>query len=1017
MSIDPKTRLCPIALTLATLTLQVLGAGAAGAEDIRYTEDSTQFFVDTVNGAPWTCSGNVPASRCKVSSDPDPDRYIINGVLPVDPGNGTIYYYVQMNGAKDTTGPASHYDQSTSVVFTGPRTWSGMRGSGLVLQNDSIRPEDFREWTVQYALHDGVRFILFADAPRNGNNDKYEDAWSRLGYSSSGIADFTWVDMIFFQRDNDYRPLGVFVLPDQSVAGQLSGVITWLKHSNRTFGTTPIKIRPNWTNMSLSQFDLYVNSGFASQWRTFSFGDDVTRNYEPVSQIAGRTTGFVKATFDGVSQFELWRSVKGPSTKPNSWIPCPGGVPTPTYTSNRQAWPANSGAKVQYRYFDPSTFTATSDWIDFTSPVREIAPADYTAWLTWIIGRIDYGNNNMLYTASRDNTVCTVANTWDTGTGKGLHWVKLAETTVPPPVITQHPQSQTVPVGSTVHLGVTATGQGLEYQWQRDGVDLSDGGHFSGVMSSTLTVSNVDATVTGNYRCVVSNAGGSTTSNAATLELVNSPPAGAESDFDGDGFADLAIGIPGEAIGSLAGAGAVQVIYGSVNGLEAEGNQFWHQNTSGIAGAAEANDEFGGALTGGDFDGDGLTDLVIGVPGEAVGSLQEAGAVHAIYGSVNGLATTGSQLWNQSSPDLAGSSGTSERFGEAVAGGDFDGDGFADLAVGVPGDTVAGVADAGSVHVLYGSFGGLSGSHDVILSQNTVGVPGGSEAGDRFGAALAVGDFDADGFDDLAIGAPGEALGSIQSAGAINVLYGSASGLSGNSSQLANQDTAGISDVAGASDQFGASLAAGDFDGDGHVDLAIGVPGETVSSRPGAGAFHIVYGTAGGLSTTGEQFWHQDSSGIAGGAESGDRVGSSLAAGDFDGDGLDDLAAGADGETLGAALQAGLAHVLYGTSNGLSSSGSQLWKQELLDVEDVAESFDQFGAALSSADFNGDGRDDLAVGVPGEGVGSAGGAGAVNVLYGSSSGVNSNGDQFWHQDSSDILDTAEAGDRFGQSVH
>lgn len=87
-------------------------------------------------------------------------------------------------------------------------------------------------------------------------------------------------------------------------------------------------------------------------------------------------------------------------------------------------------------------------------------------------------------------------------------------------MITQHPQSQTVAMGATAQFSVAATGQApLTYRWQRNGVSLNNGGHFSGVTTSNLTVSNVDNTVTGSYRCVVTNAGGCTTSNAATLAL------------------------------------------------------------------------------------------------------------------------------------------------------------------------------------------------------------------------------------------------------------------------------------------------------------------------------------------------------------------------------------------------------------------------------------------------------------------------------------------------------------------
>ena len=74
-------------------------------------------------------------------------------------------------------------------------------------------------------------------------------------------------------------------------------------------------------------------------------------------------------------------------------------------------------------------------------------------------------------------------------------------------------------------------------------------------------------------------------------------------------------------------------------------------------------------------------------------------------------------------------------------GGDFNGDGVADLAVGVPGEDVDGIQDAGAVNVLYGSATGITATGDQLFTQATPGVPGAAEAGDRFGSAVAAGDF------------------------------------------------------------------------------------------------------------------------------------------------------------------------------------------------------------------------------------------------------------------------------------
>jgi FG-GAP repeat len=137
---------------------------------------------------------------------------------------------------------------------------------------------------------------------------------------------------------------------------------------------------------------------------------------------------------------------------------------------------------------------------------------------------------------------------------------------------------------------------------------------------------------------------------------------------------------------------------------------------------------------------------------------------------------------------------------------------------------------------------------------------------------------------------------------------------------------------------------------------------------------------------------------------------------DFNGDGFADLAVGVPFEDVGAIGNAGAVHVLYGSSTGLTATGDQFWHQDSTGVQDAAEEIDEFGFSLAAANFGKSSQADLAIGVPFEDVGAIGDAGAVNVLYGSSTGLTATGDQFWHQDSSGVQDTAEAGDSFGWSL-
>ena len=139
---------------------------------------------------------------------------------------------------------------------------------------------------------------------------------------------------------------------------------------------------------------------------------------------------------------------------------------------------------------------------------------------------------------------------------------------------------------------------------------------------------------------------------------------------------------------------------------------------------------------------------------------------------------------------------------------DFNHDGFADLAVGAPFEDVGTIPDGGAVNVLYGSAGKLAGVGSQLFTQDSPGVGSSAEPGDSFGFTLAAGDFNHDTFDDLAVGASNEGVGTIPAAGAVNVLYGSAGKLSGVGSQLFTQDSPGVGSSAEPGDLFGEALAA-----------------------------------------------------------------------------------------------------------------------------------------------------------------------------------------------------------------
>jgi len=169
-------------------------------------------------------------------------------------------------------------------------------------------------------------------------------------------------------------------------------------------------------------------------------------------------------------------------------------------------------------------------------------------------------------------------------------------------------------------------------------------------------------------------------------------------------------------------------------------------------------------------------------------------------------------------------------------------------------------------------------------------------------------------------------------------------------------------------------MAAGDFDGDTRIDRAFGYP----NANGNEGIVKIVYGSQV------IEIWNRDVPGILGSDAAGNYLGDSVAVGDFDGDGYDDLAIGVPGDDTGAGANIGTISVLYGSSNGISTSFDQLYSQNTPGIASSEESYDAYGEFLQAGDFDCDGNDDLAIGIPQENIGSGVNGGAVNVIYGSS---------------------------------
>ncbi|MEU8539302.1 FG-GAP and VCBS repeat-containing protein [Streptomyces sp. NPDC048717] len=367
-------------------------------------------------------------------------------------------------------------------------------------------------------------------------------------------------------------------------------------------------------------------------------------------------------------------------------------------------------------------------------------------------------------------------------------------------------------------------------------------------------------------------------------------------DLDRDGYADLILASPGEAVGTATRRGGLTVVWGGSGGL-GSGTVF-HSPVPVADTGQKQGDAFGREVLAGDFDGDGDQDLA------AVSESRSGGVVllkgpftragktsgHALLGGNYGLLQVdrlvagrvtadsatdlyilGQDLTRSDSevqayfhrggsgfatlassvrlPDSDPTDGQLSRGPFGIALGDFDKDGYGDLAVGRSAEPFG--KESGYVVVQYGGATGPNTTRKPVkLSQDTAGVPGTSEDGDLFGYSLAAGDVNGDGYADLAVGAPGEDLGSSRDAGAVTVLLGRAGGLSGTGSKAYDQNKPGIGGNVERDDNFGNELRMADYNRDGRADLMVETD-DWVGNK--LGMVHLLKGSASGITGTGSK--------------------------------------------------------------------------------------------------------------------------------------------------------------------
>ena len=359
-------------------------------------------------------------------------------------------------------------------------------------------------------------------------------------------------------------------------------------------------------------------------------------------------------------------------------------------------------------------------------------------------------------------------------------------------------------------------------------------------------------------------------------------------DLDGDGVMDLAVGAPFDDDG-VRDRGAVWVLF-----LNADGTVKTHQKISdtegGFTGALDDFDYFGGSVASvGDLDGDGVMDLAVGAYGDGDGGFWR-GAVWVLFLNADGTVKAHQKI-SSTEGGFTGTLHDGDYFGRSAASvGDLDGDGVMDLAVGALYDRDGGL-ERGAVWVLFLNADGTVKAHQKI-SSTAGGFTGALDDFDYFGISVAsVGDLDGDGVGDLAVGAPGDDDGG-EYRGAVWVLFLSADGTV-RAHQKISSTEGGFTGTLDYGDGFGASVAsAGDLDGDGVMDLAVGATGDSDGGID-RGAVWVLFLNADGT-VKAHQKISDTEGGFTGALDDADLFGWSAASvGDLDGDGVADLAVGA----------------------------------------------------------------------------------------------------------------------------
>ena len=463
----------------------------------------------------------------------------------------------------------------------------------------------------------------------------------------------------------------------------------------------------------------------------------------------------------------------------------------------------------------------------------------------------------------------------------------------------------------------------------------------------------------------------------------------AAGDINGDGIDDVIIGARNASPNGYSYAGSSYVVFGSGNGLPNPLNLSSLDGNNGFALTGEAAyDSAGFSVSAvGDINGDGIDDLIIGAPYAATN-----GRSYVVFGAVSGFpyslklgsldGTNGFIINGESAGDGLGNSVSDA--------GDVNGDGIDDLIISAPIADSNDISETGKSYVVFGSNSGFPHPFDLSTLDGSNGftINGVNEV-DRIGRPVrSAGDVNGDGIDDLIIGARYADPNGNNQAGSSYVVFGSNSGfpqpfklstLDGTNGVIIN----GVAEF----DSSGDSVSgAGDINGDGIDDLIIGASGADPNGNNRAGSSYVVFGSNNGLAHPFELSTVNGSNGfVINGLVQQDGLGGSVsAAGDVNGDGIDDLIIGASGADPNGYLGAGSSYVVLGSNTALPHPFdlSSLNGENGFVINGI-QGGDSSGYSVNTAgDVNGDGVDDLIIGAQNTDINGNNSTGSSYVVFG-----------------------------------